>query len=61
MWFVPEETLQQNGHVGLHSMRERIFLLGGSFHLQSKPGEGASIRAVVPALEAPSTERESVF
>jgi len=56
--FHPEKTPQQNGRVGLHSMRERMLLLGGSFHLQSRPGEGTCIRAVVPALETPSTEGE---
>jgi signal transduction histidine kinase len=35
-------------HVGLHSMRERVELLGGTFFLQSAPGEGTIVRAAFP-------------
>lgn len=36
------------GHLGLHSMRERIEQLGGQFALQSAAGEGTSVQAAVP-------------
>ncbi|HEU5087115.1 MAG TPA: ATP-binding protein [Roseiflexaceae bacterium] len=38
--------------VGLASMRERAQLLGGQFQLDSTPGEGTRILAIIP-LEAP--------
>jgi signal transduction histidine kinase len=54
-----EEKLQE-GRIGLHSMRERVHLMGGVFHVQSEPGKGACIRAVVPAQEvSPATLKES--
>ncbi len=36
------------GHLGLHSMRERVENLGGTFRLESAPGEGTLVQAVVP-------------
>jgi signal transduction histidine kinase/sensor domain CHASE-containing protein len=36
------------GHLGLRSMRERIEQVGGSFKIESHPGEGTCIKAVVP-------------
>ena len=36
------------GHLGLHSMRERAELLGGSCGLRSRPGEGTSIEVRLP-------------
>jgi signal transduction histidine kinase len=50
--FALEEKLREHERVGLHSMRERILLLGGTFNLQSRPGEGTYLRAVLPAPEA---------
>ena len=40
------------GHLGLQSMRERIERLGGEFYLESEPGKGTAVMAVlsVPAL-----------
>lgn len=35
------------GHLGLVSMRERIEHLGGSFGLESSPGAGSTVRAVL--------------
>jgi PAS domain S-box-containing protein len=42
---------QQNfpGHLGLHSMRERAEKIGGSFQLESTPGQGTTIRVQVIA------------
>ncbi|MBI5289169.1 MAG: GAF domain-containing protein [Chloroflexi bacterium] len=36
------------GHVGLHSMRERIEKLHGTITIESRPGDGASIEVRVP-------------
>jgi len=36
------------GHFGLLGMRERLAFLGGLLKVQSKPGEGTTIRIVVP-------------
>jgi signal transduction histidine kinase len=35
-------------HVGLHGMRERAHLLGGTFDVHSTPGEGTTIRVSMP-------------
>jgi PAS domain S-box-containing protein len=37
------------GHLGLHSMRERIGRLGGTLQIESTPGQGTGIRAHLPA------------
>jgi signal transduction histidine kinase len=41
--------LQKNypGHLGLKSMRERIHSLGGTFEIESEPGQGTRIRAYI--------------
>src|SRR5207344_2807591 len=46
--FRPEEapTLVQDGHLGMIAMRERVETIGGSWELQSAPGEGTVVRAV---------------
>jgi len=49
--FVVEAKLQETERVGLHSMAERVSLIGGTYTLQSVPGEGTLILAVFPALE----------
>ncbi|MCC6388499.1 MAG: GAF domain-containing protein [Dehalococcoidia bacterium] len=36
------------GHLGLRSMRERATRLGGTFEVESEPGKGTHLRAVVP-------------
>ena len=38
----------QNGSLGLLSMRERAELLGGTFRLVSRPGEGAEVHVELP-------------
>ena len=40
-----EATGSFPGHLGLHSMRERIESLDGALQIESAPGEGTSIRA----------------
>jgi signal transduction histidine kinase len=37
------------GHLGVHSMRERIGRLGGTLRIESTPGQGTCIRAQLPA------------
>lgn len=36
------------GHFGLEGMRERVNLLGGSFSIESAPGQGTKVRVTVP-------------
>lgn len=36
------------GHLGLHSMRERVTNLGGTFEIESEPGAGTCIHAGIP-------------
>jgi signal transduction histidine kinase len=38
------------GHLGLHSMRERITGIGGTVELHTAPGKGTRIRVVAPLL-----------
>nr|MDQ2687831.1 GAF domain-containing sensor histidine kinase [Armatimonadota bacterium] len=48
--FVPEEKVGETERVGLHSMAERVLLMGGTYHLHSAPGAGTVVTAVFPAL-----------
>jgi signal transduction histidine kinase len=40
------------GHLGLHSMQERVRNLGGELQIKSAPGQGTCIRAEVPSRGA---------
>jgi two-component system NarL family sensor kinase len=42
-------TRREASGLGLHGMRERVALLGGSFEIESTPGRGTVVRARVPA------------
>ena len=44
------------GHLGLAGMRERAELLGGRFELQSGPGIGTRVRALLPLAELAADE-----
>jgi signal transduction histidine kinase len=46
---VSPERLEQEGHMGLAGMRERIGALGGSVRLRGEPGAGALLEVLVPA------------
>jgi signal transduction histidine kinase len=46
-----------DGHLGLAGMRERVEILGGSFDLQSTPGQGTTIRVTLP-LVVPGLEQQ---
>lgn len=48
---------QREGHLGLDGMRERVEMLGGTFELQSAPGEGTAIRVSLP-LAVPEVRDE---
>ena len=50
--FDPDEV--PRGHLGLIGMRQRIDLVGGELRVESAPGSGSTIDAVVP-LEAPAS------
>lgn len=49
--FDPEEG-KQHGGLGLVSMQERVHLVHGTFSIESKPGEGTRVIAIVPQAEA---------
>jgi len=40
--------LAQGGHFGVLCMEERARLLGGSFHVESAPGQGTRVVVRVP-------------
>jgi PAS domain S-box-containing protein len=42
------ETATNNGGIGLISMQERVKLVGGALLIESRPGQGTTIRARVP-------------
>ena len=50
--FDPDEV--PRGHLGLIGMRQRVDLVGGELRVESTPGSGSTIDAVVP-LEAPAS------
>jgi two-component system, NarL family, sensor histidine kinase DegS len=55
--FVPSAERNGNGRpLGLTSMRERVESLGGTFEVQSQPGSGTCVTAIIPM---PRTRRES--
>lgn len=65
--FDPATAVASRGEgrgVGLVSMRERAELVGGSFHLESAPGEGTTVRVEVPrekAVKPEGTPEEGVM
>lgn len=46
--FTVSEKRETYSHVGLHSMAERVHLLQGTMHIESKLGEGTRILAELP-------------
>ena len=42
-----EQRGTESGHFGIHGMRERAERLGGSLRIESRPGEGTTVHAVV--------------
>ncbi|HLB37064.1 MAG TPA: ATP-binding protein [Gemmatimonadales bacterium] len=45
--------LSETAGLGLHGMRERVALLGGSLEIDSRPGHGTIVRARIPVGIAP--------
>jgi signal transduction histidine kinase len=54
--FDPHKTNTKE-HLGLQGMRERVEILGGSFQLQTAPGQGTVIRVSLP-IQLPRTGNE---
>ena len=50
--FVPEKIAGDTRRVGLHSMAERVGLMNGVYQLAAAPGEGTTVIALFPVLEA---------
>jgi signal transduction histidine kinase len=46
--FDPQAVARESSHIGLHSMCERVRLMGGDYNLKTSPGKGVIIAAVVP-------------
>jgi PAS domain S-box-containing protein len=46
--FDPAAVLSEASGLGLHGMRERVALLGGSVEIESRRGHGTTIRARIP-------------
>lgn len=49
------------GGFGLFSLRERLDLLGGSFHVRSAPGQGSTFTVIVPPAPHPLTPSPDVI
>jgi PAS domain S-box-containing protein len=58
--FVPEEKASDPNHLGLQGMLERVNLAGGSYRLQSAPGAGTTIRAVLPVGRRQQPQEEEI-
>jgi signal transduction histidine kinase len=53
------QAAKLNRGLGLVSMRERVHLVHGRFSIESEPGEGTKIIAVVPALAGNGSSQDS--
>jgi signal transduction histidine kinase len=42
------DSLPRSGMLGLMGIRERVWLLGGSLEIDTKPGKGTSLTVTVP-------------
>lgn len=54
--FDPEQQAASEGHLGMVGMRERVESLGGTFRVESAPGQGARISALLPLQEVEDHE-----
>jgi two-component system NarL family sensor kinase len=57
--FEAAATRRNTSGLGLHGMRERVTVLGGSFDIESTPGWGTTVRARVPAPPPPARRRRA--
>jgi len=55
--FIPEDI--RDGF-GLHSMQERVNILGGTWKIESAEGKGTCITITIPTLESPIATKETV-
>ena len=46
-----DDATEREEHIGLRGMRDRVGLIGGQFHLDSAPGQGARVIVRVPCDE----------
>lgn len=49
--FDPDQMLRQGTALGLYGMKERARLLGGTVTIQSAPGNGTTVQAIIPVTE----------
>jgi signal transduction histidine kinase len=49
--FTPGRIFQSQGEFGITGMRERVEALGGSFAILSMPGQGTTVRAMIPFIQ----------
>jgi signal transduction histidine kinase len=47
-----QSRLVESGHFGLFSIQERLDYLGGTFKIQSTPGEGTTVTLAIPLSTA---------
>jgi len=50
--FEPRNALNTYTSSGLTGMKERVHLLGGDLSIESAPGQGTTITAIIPLIEA---------
>jgi len=55
--FEPDEVMSSYISSGLSGMKERVELLGGELTIESLPGEGATITAIIPLIENPTLDQ----
>jgi PAS domain S-box-containing protein len=58
--FDSRATLKTTTGLGLHGMRERVAMLGGSVEIESTPGQGVVLRAHVPTATIAHRQQRSV-
>src|SRR5208282_1498315 len=46
---IPEHKLSSTESLGILGMRERVMLLGGELKITSLPGNGTTVRVLIPA------------
>jgi signal transduction histidine kinase len=56
--FDPQQL--SSGGFGLIGMQQRSDRLGGTFTINSQPGQGTEVRVIVPILEGTETEKPPI-
>lgn len=57
--FNPAAERNENAGIGLFTMRERVALVDGEFHISSRPGGGTSVLASVPVHRLSSASSDT--